>query len=269
MKIEKYVYLFIFVLSFSACSNQLAVDVKSSVTPADTQEATRANAPTSTLTFEITRIPMEPRQPTQTEIPQPEWVTDFSQPILNAIASREPNFQDDFNNKSGGWQRLDWCGEWRVKNQDGRLMLTDCGVYRANINYPDFVLQVDGTFQPDSTQNATWGIFFRDMEGPWYAYGVNLDGSIGLWGFDDEYQSFPSAAFSGNETNRLLIIAKGSKFAFYLNGKPFYYIEDSSNPWGDIKIKAWCGESTTENPDLATIALDNFMIWDISEGTGP
>jgi hypothetical protein len=32
-------------------------------------------------------------------------VTDFAQPILDAIANQTPDFQDDFDDKSGGWRQ--------------------------------------------------------------------------------------------------------------------------------------------------------------------
>ena|GEM_PF-7082904 len=109
-------------------------------------------------------------RPTDTSTPQPEWVTRFSQPILTVIASREPNFQDDFDDKSGGWQRENWCGEARLKYQDEKLVLTSCGARRAHIDYSDFVLELDGRFLQGTSDDAWWGIFFRDGGGAGYSF---------------------------------------------------------------------------------------------------
>jgi hypothetical protein len=60
-----------------------------------------------------------------------------------------------------------------------------------------------------------------------------------------------------------MMIAKGSQFAFYINNKPFYYVENPS-------IWRWQGDillgDGTEGPDLgAIVAFDNFKIWNIHD----
>lgn len=237
------------------------------VTPTLVPTFTETPVPSLTLTVRHTPAPSvtpSPR-PTKTETPQPKWVAEFSQPILDAIASRLPNVQDDFDDKSGGWQREGWCGAWRMKYQEGELILTSCGAHRANNDYSDFVAKLDGRFLPDTKGDAWWSLFFRDGGGPSYLFGVNLDGSISVGGFGQEDLSFPSAAISGYKTNHLLLIAKGPRFAFYANGKPLLYMENSTNRWGDIWFRAWDGGSAniTDNPTI--VAFDNFRLWDISD----
>ncbi|MGC1376255.1 MAG: hypothetical protein WA821_08535 [Anaerolineales bacterium] len=203
-------------------------------------------------------------RPTNTSTPQPQWVTDFAQPILNAIASRTPNFQDDFHDKSGGWQREDWCGITRMKYQDGQLVLTSCGAQRKNIDYPDFVAELDGRFLPGTKGNAEWAIFFRDNGGPAYFFGLHdTAGTVGLWGFGNDFQSFPAAAVPGYGTNHLLLIAKKSEFAFYVNGKPLRYLKDAKCRWGNIWFRTWGNSNAAAYPSI--VAFDNFKLWDISD----
>jgi hypothetical protein len=243
----------------------------STETLAPTSTSTETPAPSSTPTISSTptlSVTPFPR-PTKTSTPQPRWVTDFAQPILDIIALRPPKFQDDFDDKSGGWQIEGWCEPWRMKYQAGELVLTSCGARRAKLAYTDFVAKLDGRFLPDTHGDASWAIFFRDIGGPSYLYGVNYDGSIGLWGFGQEYQSFPSAAIPGYQTNHLLLIAKGSKFAFYANDKPVYFINDANYQWGDIWIRAWGGGSANIADNPTTVAFDNFMIWNISDISTP
>lgn len=152
-----------------------------------------------------------------------------------------------------------------MKYQDGELVLTSCGAHRANNDYTDFVAKLDGRFLPETKGDAWWSIFFRDIGGPSYLFGVNYDGSVGIWGVGPDFVDFPSAASAGYKTNHLLLIAKGTQFAFYANDKPLLYMENSKYRWGDIWFRAWSGGSAniTDNPTVA--AFDNFMLWDISD----
>jgi hypothetical protein len=73
--------------------------------PSETPAPSLTPTLSSTLTPSLTPSP----RPTRTATPAPAWVTDFAQPILDAIALRPPNFQDDFDDQSGGWQIESWC----------------------------------------------------------------------------------------------------------------------------------------------------------------
>ena len=249
-------------LLFSSCTTNLQEPTPSIKTVTTTEMLVPSFTPTPTCTSTLTVTPTH--HPTHTQTPQPEWITRFSDPILNAIASREPDFLDDFDDKSGGWQRENWCGSQRMVYQNEELVLTSCGVNRVNLNYPDFVLKLDGRFLPDTKGDSWWGIYFRDNIGSGYSYSINYDGSVWLGGFGSD-PSFSSAAYTGFETNNLMIIAKGSEFAFYVNGKPLYYINDNKFRWGDIWFRAWGGGSPniTDNPTI--VGFDNFVIWDIQD----
>jgi hypothetical protein len=184
-------------------------------------------------------------------------VTDFAQPILDAIASCPPSFQDDFGLGSAGWSGR------RISYLDGELVLTDGNANRAQMDYADFVVEFDARFLPDTNKNyrSNWAISFRNYDVSNYYFGVYFDGSVRLGNLVGDHLDFPYAANPGLETNHLMMIAKGSQFAFYINNKPFYYVENPS-------IWRWQGDillgDGTEGPDLgAIVAFDNFKIWNI------
>ena len=245
-----------------------------SVPPTDTSAP-----PTTTSTHRPTVTP----RPTVTSTPPPEWVTNFAQPILDAIANRPPNFQDKFDDRSGGWHFVNYCGDWRMQYVDGELVVTvgitpgttvgnhDCFLHRNDIDYTNFVVEVDGRFLPGTTNRSDWLIDFRHIVGEaagidftaGHSFGINYepDGlSVSLWIMNDPDLNLPPSR-PKNEFNRLMVIAKGSKFAFYLNGQPFYYIESSYCPYGDIYLTVINGGNLLTD---TLVAFDNFKIWDLS-----
>ena len=226
-------------------------------TPVSTSTETLAPSYTPTLT--VTPSP----RPTKTSTPQPQWVTDFAQPILDVIALRTPDFQDDFDDKSGGWQ-ADRCGQ-RMKYVDGELVLTDCSVHRAHMDYADFVAELDARFLPDTNHRSRWQFIFRLYDAPYTHFAVNFYGSVYIIDLlNREQLEFPSVANPGLATNHLLVIAKGTKFAFYVNNKPFYYLESPSVfRQGDIFLGYDDGSGAIDLAHPAIVAFDNFKIWNI------
>jgi hypothetical protein len=67
----------------------------------------------------------------------------------------------------------------------------------------------------------------------------------------------------------LLVIAKGSEFAFYVNGKPLYYLKDSKYPWGDIELQSSGNNGGQTSGSASLVAFDNFKLWDISDISVP
>ena len=206
----------------------------------------------------------------------PAWVTAFAQPILDAIASRSPDFQDDFHDTSGGWSIIN-CAAWRMKYVDGELVVTVgatpgttvgtdvCRIHRNNINYPNFVMELDGRFLPGSVGSSEWKIYFRTSGSAASAhqFGIISDGGgTFIRMVNDTAQHF-TANSQGNQTDHLLLIAEDTKFAFYLNGQPLYYTENNSYlPYGDFLLGV-----RNNNPSQGDtiVAFDNFKIWDISD----
>ena len=201
--------------------------------------------------------------PTITPTPLPEWVTNFAQPILNAIANSPPNFQDDFHDKSEGWQSEKWLG-CNLTFTGGELVVSSeysCLARRVNIDYPDFVLEVDGRFLPGTVSDSYWFVAFRDLEGLEHSIVVRYDGVVEISLYESSGtggRRFDGAAHSGNQSNHLLLVAKGWKFAFYVNGLPLYYAENTHIRIGGNFL--W-----VQTQEKAIVAFDNFKIWDISK----
>ncbi len=194
----------------------------------------------------------------------PGWVTEFAQPILDAIADRPPSFQDDFGSGSAGWI-ADRCGQ-RIAYVDGELVLTDCIVNHANIDYADFVVEFDAHFLPETVINnaSNWSVVFRQYDTSGYRYSIYYDGRITLSLAQNKYQEFSNAAFYPLGTNHILLIAKGSKFAFYINNRPLYFSEESSViRQGSMTLQSSDGSGARDLAHPAIVGFDNFKIWNI------
>jgi len=235
--------------------------------PTETVPTTLAPAPTVTptpaLILAVASTPTPPvaptPRPTRTASPQPEWVTEFAEPILEAIADRTPSFQDDFGAGSAGWKEGYCPGS--MKYIEGELVVTDCRVLRTNIDWRDFALEVDVRFLEGTISTAEWWLHFRDpgeSSGLDHILTLSDNGNVRIslakrtGGHDSA--DFDNVALSNNQTNHILLIAKGNRFAFYLNGQPLHYAESDALRFG----MSWF-DATGE------VAMDNFKIWDISD----
>ena len=159
-----------------------------------------------------------------------------------------------------------WGGCPGMKYEDGELVLESCPVYRENIDYPDIVAELDGRFLPDTTADvAYWAVNIRKVDfGHGYTLRIWYDGQVDLEGFGEGGGPIPRAANPGLQSNHLLLVAKGTRFAFYVNDQPLTYLEDDTNRWGTIMFVLPTGyEYTFGEPVI--VAFDNFKLWDISD----
>jgi hypothetical protein len=101
--------------------------------PTPTSTTTKSSPPHVTATLTT--------RPTPTATSLPSWVSDFAQPILDAIDGLPPTFQDDFGLSSAGWQLNTWCAE-QMKYQEEQLLVPECSkLSHSGLEYPDFVLE--------------------------------------------------------------------------------------------------------------------------------
>ena len=150
-----------------------------------------------------------------------------------------------------------------MKYEDGELVLESCSVYRENIDYPDIVAELDGRFLPGTTtENAYWEVVVRTVDYGHHGYMLRIwyDGQVEIPGIE----GFPHAANPDVQSNHLLLIAKGTRFAFYVNDQPLAYFEDDTNRWGTIMFVLPTGTKYTFGGRVI-VALDNFKLWDISD----
>jgi hypothetical protein len=107
-------------------------------------------------------------------------------------------------------------------------------------------------------------IYFRIFDAFNYHYGVAYGGTVFLMELigKGEFLDFTKAA--NPDANHLLVIAKGSEFAFYVNGKPLYYLNNPSiYREGNILLGCGSGQRDLNNP--AICAFDNIKIWNIRD----
>ncbi len=221
------------------------------------------------ITSTIQKTATPGSSPTPTITPTPAQV--FAEPILKAIANRQPNFSDDFSNPSSGWAlgplsdaNKNLLGDRGYK--DGEFFLESLpnlfiGTMRGNTPiYSDFVVEVDVRFISGSTFSS-WTIDFRDN----YAITYGMEGSMTLFRYLrvgtrslGEWGPFRS----GLETNQLRVIVKGPSIAIYLNGTAVAPAHDDTYAGAGGSI----GLSVASNDPQkgARVHFDNFKIWDIS-----
>lgn len=226
----------------------LSIPVPSTETPVPSLPPTISSTPTSSFT-------PSPR-PTITPTPLPGWVTDFAQPILAALADRSPGFQDDFGPGSAGWQK-NYC-EGSMKYIDGELAITKCRVFHPNTDWRDLVLEVDMRFLKDTSPSTEWALHFRDLGNSGHVLSLYHNGTLAI-SFtkaqgDSDRLEFRNPGLSNDQVHHILLIARGNRFAFYLDGQPLYYAENDEYLFGRSVFYAEGGAA----------AMDNLKIWDIS-----
>ena len=232
-----------------------------SIPPATVTSSVLPPTATITATRELTFTP----RPTFTPTLAPEWVTDFAAPILAEITNRPADIVDTFDQPSGAWIRFDYCGSDRVRYENGEIVITECFVYHSGMHFNDYVVEVDGHFVPGTNpESSHWGFEFRDRV---CKYVVGFNGNVGV--HCQKFQGgksvithfdFVRISFGAYDTNRLLLIVKDTRFAFYLNGQPIGYFEDESISFGGFRM----GLGSGDYPDIMA-AFDNFKAWDITD----
>jgi len=220
--------------------------------------------------------------PTKIPIPSPadQEARAFAEPILAAIAGREPTLSDDFSDPGSGWEiKTRHWGE--IGYQDGEYFIIvnppGCNLVVAPVpEVSDFVLEIDGRFVSGIDggiflQLYSWYVDFRSSYHPYpisgdYTVCVRPDGGLsirrrvnteGVYLCDID----GDAIKWGYETNHLQIIAKGPQIALYVNGEPLCLVYDETLSTGRIELRACCGHDDTP----LRVHFDNFKIWDISD----
>jgi tetratricopeptide (TPR) repeat protein len=186
--------------------------------------------------------------------------------ILDSIAGKTPDYEDDFSNLSSGWStQSDAIGE--TGYQDGAYFIStkdDC--YGANLPtnqvFSDFVLEMDVGFINQG--NGTVSILFRD-NGTAH-YGANISSS-GWVGFHKNVNGvhiplleteIPKLSFQSWDTpKRLTLIARQDRVAIYVNGELIIAQADTSSSQGRFNF-AVCNGSPLQ------ALIDNLKIWDIT-----
>lgn len=273
MKLLKPLFLLISTIIFTlACGvsefSMLPTDTPSiiaSITPL----STNTPIPISTPTFSFL---------TPQALPFPAWVTDFSDPILEALDGQQPDFQDDFTGSNKGWFYFisgSKKGPYYAPIQDEALLVKlpaenknrDFWVYSPLLTRKDFVLSVDFQFEETEPEDRVRFQFFQ-----------NADQSVALdlfknqtwnlnWGPKNNWQ-YTTGTFDYFPPERVnvLVIMHGDECAVYLNDAPLAYASNCrtgsdyhSSP------QAVTFHIMAEPGHAAAVTIDNVKLWDLDK----
>lgn len=241
-----------------------------------------AETPISTATTLIA-IP----QATSTSAPQPDWIVNFTEPILKAIADRLPTYQDDFDNPSSGWHngpttehpnvKID--GEKRYDNGEYFIALNGItsaepvicsGVEDRHVgSYSDFVAEFDVRYV--SGIEGDWHLQFHRSPSGLYKFGLTRSGYVNFgkcgFGLDEclglaDYSGSP--IHRGEEWNHIQLIVQGTRMAAYVNSMPVLYAEDALAVPEHTKGYFSLNLCNFGSAPLET-RWDNFKLWDVSD----
>jgi len=204
-----------------------------------------------------------------------EQVRAFAEPILAAIAGREPTWGDDFSNPGSGWPN-DVKDEGKRGYEDGEYVIIanphpswpeECcwcnGSGPSGVpEFSDFVLEADLRFISGAVSGdpGHWTVIFRSSYQAKFRPGSLQVHKIAEEGEDTVLAEHHGAPIKPvEETNHLQIIAKGPQIAFYLNGEPVGLVYDETFSKGTIVLLV-C--THTDSPLRAH--FDNMKVWDIS-----
>lgn len=237
--------------------------------------------PTFTIlsTETLTNIPsptqIPPPTPTPTYIeatPVPQWVTDFADPILEAIENQKTDFEDDFSIYRGWYIRLlGVSGYTYAERYDEMLLLRlpektkEAIVFNPRINRNNFVLNLDLRFnhdQPNDTIRFQFSGFLNQVvlfdlsnNRNWtFQWGTqnNLESLTGL------YEHFPP------EHVPVTIIMLDTQCALYLNDDPLVYVDDCRT---DSIFEDWTTSFRLirDTKNAVVINVDNLKLWDLDK----
>lgn len=187
--------------------------------------------------------------------PTPEVITNIVKETVIVTATPapptstpEPNiiFTDDFSDEDSGWstETTDFADRFYEDGMFHIKVETESG--SAWSSHPelesldDFIVEVD-----TNGEDCITGIMFRYEDGAnYYSFVVSDAGVYALFqDLNDESDIIvgPSKADfinTGNESNRIKIIAEGSKISAYVNGELTIFINDDTFTRGDINLYA-------------------------------
>jgi Tol biopolymer transport system component/predicted Ser/Thr protein kinase len=198
----------------------------------------------------------------------------FAEPILQAIADRKPDFEDDFSTADKGWSiGTESLGHEGSAIQDGvaRLRINDGNASYNNAALDrsyDFALQMDARVaEGDSSTYLT--VFFRVVAAE-YWFSLDLHSANGSWGVSKSWGDDQQTDLSTGQDNvrplgewmRITIVARGPRAAVYLNDAPVAYFEDADfDRSGRTVLKC-------TSIHQAVCEFDNVKFWNLENVPG-
>jgi hypothetical protein len=199
------------------------------------------------------------------ESPTADEARAFADPILAAIANREPDYADDFDDPESGWPvQSDARQETKYENGVYSVLIktadTSPELFVEQLQrFDDFVAQVD--IRLINAADGGAGLIWRfERDGP--CYGAWTSPPQGRWGMWNETRTMETGGRSGHirrgETwNRITLIVRGESIALYANDEPIAFASDDLCVTGGLQLHAVAWESDVR------IQFDNLEVWDI------
>ncbi len=209
-------------------------------------------------------VPTSTRRPKPTETSQPDWVREFSQPILDEVSRRHPTYEDDFSDIYGAVSPLWTELTPGVMFADGVMRMDSLGADWVGAGGPleaeDFVLMLH--FTPRRVSNESSMIIgFRWNDGSRYHAWFNLyDFGFGIDALPEgrSLETGFSEEIGLNRLTSLVLIAQGDTFALYANNHPIIFTKDNSFHGSHINFGVWAPNEPAE------VDIDNIKIWDLN-----
>lgn len=180
-------------------------------------------------------------------------------------------YSDDFSSSKSGWE-ISTSGDFIAGYKKGAYHITIVpedywdGTTAPNLNLSDLAVEVEAKKEAGPDDNV-YGIWIRNQDiGSFYAFLISSDGYFeyskkenGTWVTPSNWTK-SSAIKTGEETNRLKVVAKGDKFDFYDNDVLLGSYVDSEFKSGWLGL--WVG---TQSEGNVTIGFDNFKVWSLKD----
>jgi hypothetical protein len=233
-------------------------------------------------------VPRQPHAPTLpplflpptpvAEATFPAWVADFSDPILAALAGQKPDFHDEFLNFDQGWFYFvpdSPKGPYYAHIENETLLLQlpaenekrDYWVYNPRLLRKNFALRFEFRFLESQPADA---LRFQFDQSPEWGVALDLfkneDWTL-RWGRFDEWQSRAGTyAQFPPDSIQVLVVAKGTECAFYVDELPLAYLPDC-RPEAVIRSSPWAMtfHILAEPGHVASAALDDLSLWDLDK----
>jgi len=192
------------------------------------------------------------------------WIQNFSEPVLEQIAKRLPDFQDDFSNPD--WSYSHWRYFDGVMIKDGQVVVTLTDQSKGMdliASTSDFVFTFKITLIDFSIRKPMLGFSFRgDVEGQAVNhFTTNLED--GWCGFGESGHASRNMILSDLDTCimnfkqvlKVTIIVQGDQAAAYVNDQPKVHLKGLLHLGNDIGVGVSVPEGT------GTMTIDNVEIW--------
>jgi hypothetical protein len=192
------------------------------------------------------------------------WIVGFAEPILSQIATRPPDFKDDFSNPD--WSYTHWNFFEGVTIENGQAVIAARDQWQGtgiSAYTSDFVFLFDVTSEKLVSQALSFGFSFRGTE---EAYNHFTMGSDGWCGFGEAGSATRDAILSEcqssmpnmEQTTKVTIIVVGDQAAAYVNDQPMLYLNGLLHGGNEISIGASVSEGT------GVVTIDDVELWNLN-----